>query len=441
VSPSAPHPVPTFALIGAGNRGADVYGDYLLRHPDRGRLVAAADSDPARLARVAAAHAIPPGRRFASSDALLARERLADALIVATPDTLHVESAVAGIERGYHLLLEKPMASDAAGVARIAAAARRHGPSVTVAHVLRYAPFFQALRRMLGEGRIGRLVDVQHVEHIGFWHFAHSYVRGNWRREATSSPMILAKACHDLDVLRWLVDAPCTKVASFGSLSHFTESEAPDGAGERCVSCDVEASCPYSARRIYLERFGGTDGWPISVITRDPSTEGRLEALRTGPYGRCVYRCDNDVADHQVVALSFENGVTASLSVNAFSEANTRVLTLAGTHGELRGDLALGRIEWRDFVTGRHERIDARTDGRVRPGSDDDGVDRHGGGDDGLMHDLTALLAATKAGAPAASLASSWEASLESHAMAFAAERARRHDLVVPVAGIMADLG
>ncbi|MBA2667515.1 MAG: Gfo/Idh/MocA family oxidoreductase [Trueperaceae bacterium] len=422
--------LPTFALVGAGNRGGDVYGDYLLRHPDRGRLVALAERDAGRRELVADRHALATDMRFESAEALLERPRIADVLIVATPDAHHAGAAVAGIERGYHVLLEKPMAPDAAGVTRIEAAARRHGASVSVAHVLRYTPFFRAIKRLLDAGAVGRLIDVAHVEHVGYWHFAHSYVRGNWRREDDASPMILAKACHDLDVLRWLIGAPCTKLASFGSLTHFVAAEAPEGAAARCLDCSVERSCPYSARRIYLERFASTDGWPITVLTDDPTIEGRLRALRTGPYGRCVYACDNDVADHQVVAMSFANGVSATLGVHAFSEANARSITLSGTHGELRGRLDESRIEWRDFVTGRCEIVDVLAKVTALIGADD-GVDRHEGGDDGLMRDLTDRLAITLAGGGPPTLASSWEASLESHAMAFAAERARRHDLVV----------
>jgi predicted dehydrogenase len=225
-------------------------------------------------------------------------------------------------------------------------------------------------------------------------------------------------------------------VASFGTLTHFRAAEAPEGAGTRCLDCAIEADCPYSARRIYLERFAEGDGWPISVITEDPSPAGRLQALRSGPYGRCVYGSDNDVADHQVVALSFADGVTASLSVHAFSEANTRTISLSGTRGELHGRLEEGRLELREFLTGRSETID------VRPGTAGEELElRHAGGDDGLMADLTDRLAANLAGGPPPSLATSWLASLESHAMAFAAERARRHDRVVAVPEVLAELG
>jgi predicted dehydrogenase len=415
-------PLPTFAIVGAGNRGADVYAAWLLRHPDRGRVVAAADTNPERLERFAATHALPPESRFASADALLAAGRLADALIVATPDVDHVDTATRALAQGYHLLLEKPMATDAAGIARLAAAARAAPGSVTVAHVLRYTPFFRTLRRLIEEGRVGRLVNVEHTEHIGFWHFAHSYVRGNWRREALASPMILAKACHDLDMLRWLVGAPCERLASFGELTHFRASQAPPGAGERCLDCTVEASCPYSARRIYLERFATTTLWPVSVLGPDTSLEGRERALREGPYGRCVYRCDNDVADHQVLTLAFAGGVTATLTVIAFSEANTRTITVSGTHGEISGRLDDGALTVRDFVTGRHEVVEAS------------GAGVHAGGDDGLMDELTTHLAASLADAASARTSSDWEASLESHAMAFAAERSRHDGTVVNVA-------
>jgi predicted dehydrogenase len=421
--------LPTFALVGAGNRGADVYAGYLLRHPDAGRLVAAADPHPVRLARVAAAHGLVESARFASADDLFAVGRIADVLVIATPDAAHVEIAERALALGYHLLLEKPLAPDVGGVRRIARAARTHGPSVTVAHVLRYTPFFRTIKRVLDEGALGSLMTIEHVEHIGHWHFAHSYVRGNWRNEATSSPMILAKACHDLDALRWLVGAPCRDVASFGRLGHFRPEEAPAGAGDRCVACDVEPDCPYSALRIYLGRFADTDAWPISVITPDPSPEGRLEALRTGPYGRCVYRCDNDVADHQVTALSFANGVSASLSVHAFSEANTRTVALHGSHGELEGSLDAGTLVVRDFVRGT-----------TRDLSVSHAAGRHAGGDDGLMHDLTERLARALAGSDGVTMPTSWEASLDSHAMAFAAERSRKEGRVVPLAELHDEL-
>lgn len=403
---------PTFAIVGCGHRGADVYAEWLLRHPERGRVVAVADVDAGRRGRSARAHGVPDAGAFSSGAALLAEPRLADALILATPDASHADLAVAALERGYDLLLEKPIATTPSDLERVAAVAV--GRDVTVAHVLRYAPLMRAVKRVLEEGRLGQVVHLLHEERIGAWHFAHSYVRGNWRREADASPMLLAKACHDLDLLGWWVGAPVRSVASSGRLAHFRPERAPAGATERCLDCPAAPGCPYDAAHLYLERFAGHDGWPVEVITDDPSPAGRRAALRTGPYGRCVYSGDNDVVDHQVVVLDFDGDVTATLVVNAFHPHIDRRLTLTGSHAELRGSL----------VTGELETVDHRS-GTVTPvaigGAADDG---HGGGDGELMADFTARVAARRSGLPRPS-PSGLEGALASHRLAFAAEAAR----------------
>ncbi len=412
----------TVAIIGAGNRGADVYAEALGRRPDAVRIVAVADPDPARRDRLADRHEVPESGRFDGWASLLARPALADAVVIATPDALHLGPAREALARGYHLLLEKPIAPTLDEVRALAAAAADAPGTVTVAHVLRYAPFFQALADVIRGGRIGALVGIQHTENVGHWHFAHSYVRGNWRREADAAPMILAKACHDLDLLRWWVGRPCRSVASFGDRRRFRREHEPEGATDRCTDgCAVERSCPYSALRIYQERFAGERGWPVSVVSDDPSPTGVRRALETGPYGRCVYRCDNDVADHQVAILEFEGGVTANLTVSAFTEENTRTVHLMGDRGEAIGHLGLGEIEVREFMSG--ERV------TLRVGSGEDG---HGGGDDALVDDFVARLRGERTGPAASSL----EASIESHTMAFAAERSRREGRVVSLASL-----
>jgi predicted dehydrogenase len=401
----------TVALVGAGNRGAEVYGRHLLELAPAARVVAVADPDPVRLARAADLHGVAPEMRFPGWRELLDRERLADAAVIATPDQFHVEPARAALSLGYHLLLEKPIAPTAAGVEAIAAAAAESAGSVTVAHVLRYGELFGTIKGLLEQGRIGELVSVQHTENIGYWHFAHSYVRGNWRNLAGSSPMILAKSCHDLDLLRWLVGRPCLGLASYGGLHHFRRENAPVGSTERCTGgCAVERACPYSAVRIYLERFGGAPGWPNSVLTPEPSPERVRRELETGPYGRCVYRCDNDVADHQVVAMSFDGGVSATLTVSAFTEDNTRTVHLMGTHGEIHGHMGRGEIVLNDFAAGRSERTLVRASGHG-----------HAGADAALVRDFVARLRGEATGPALTELG----ASLESHRMAFAAEESR----------------
>lgn len=419
----------TLAVIGAGNRGGEAYAGWCLKHPDRARVVAVADPRAERREAVGDRHAIPPGRRYASWEELLGQPRLADGVIIATPDRMHVEPALRAMELGYDILLEKPIAPTREELLRVARAAehllRERGGSVTVAHVLRYTPFFSTLKRLLDQGRIGRLVSVQYTENVGYWHFAHSYVRGNWRREETSSPMILAKSCHDMDMIRWLVGSPWSRIASFGSLLHFRPENAPQGAPERCTDgCPASEHCPFDAVRFYVENLAGWDGWPVSVITGDLTREGRLKALREGPYGRCVYRCDNDVVDHQVAAIEFEGGVTAAFTVSGFTEENTRTLKLMGTRGEIRGHLEKGEIEVRSFLPAGakgagHERV------QVQPGAG------HAGGDEGLMEAFVRRLAARREGRVPEEALTSLDESLESHMMAFAAEEARRGNRVV----------
>lgn len=406
----------TLAIVGAGNRGASVYGSYALRHPREARVVAVAEPDAGRRLRFAEAHGLSSRQVFEGFAALFAVPKLADAVVIATPDALHPVAVVAALASGYHVLLEKPIAPDPAGLQAVVDAARTTQGRVTVAHVLRYTAFFRTLKRLLDDGRIGQLINVQHSENIGHWHFAHSYVRGNWRKEAESSPMILAKACHDLDLIRWLVGRPCERVASYGSLSHFTPGNAPARSTERCTDgCTVERDCPYSAKRIYLERFGARPGWPNEVLTTVPDEGSVLAALANGPYGRCVYRCDNDVPDNQTVALRFAGGVSASLTVSAFTERNTRTVHVMGSHGEVFGDLERGELRVNDFTSGSSEVVS------VVAGSG------HVDGDDGLMRDFIASLR----GVAGSECSTDLDVSIESHLMAFAAEPARREGVGV----------
>jgi len=430
--PARHHDPVTIAIVGAGNRGADVYARLLTGLPEPARIVAVAEPDRGRRERLAERDGVPSDHLFSSASELFSRPRLADAVVIATPDTQHLEPARQALALGYHLLLEKPIAPTLPEVNELQAAARDAAGTVTVAHVLRYSPFFLAIERLLRDGRIGQLVTVQHTENIGYWHFAHSYVRGNWRREADASPMILAKACHDLDLLRWLVGTSCTSVASYGGRHHFRTENAPEGSTERCSGgCAVERTCPYSALRIYDERFAGASSWPLSVVAEDPAPERLRRALEEGPYGRCVYRCDNDVADHQVVALQFGDsgakndvagGVAATLTVSAFTEENTRTIHLMGTHGEIHGHLGRGEIVLNDFTTGQRLVVPVN-------GSDD----AHGGGDEGIVRDFLARLRGQRTGPAGSDLS----ASVESHLMAFAAERSRLEGRTVELASLV----
>ena len=328
----------SMAVVGAGQRGAG-YARWAGRNPDRARVVAVAEPSAPRRARLAAEHGIAAGNAVSDWKELAGRGRLADAVLICTQDRMHVEPAEAFAALGYHILLEKPMAPDEAGCRRIVAAVETAGVMLAVGHVLRYTQYTRAVKEAADSGLLGDIMSVQHLEPVGFWHHAHSYVRGNWRRADLAASMLMAKSCHDLDWLQYILGRVPLRVSSFGSLAHFTAAGRPDGAADRCAACPVEADCPYSAPRFYgdlLQR--GEHGWPLSVVIDDFTPAALDEALRDGPYGRCAYACDNDVVDHQVVALEFPGAITATFTMTAFTRAAPRSTRLFGTRAELAGD-------------------------------------------------------------------------------------------------------
>lgn len=408
-------------IIGGGSRGTG-YATYARQHPEQAVVVGVAEPRPFFRQRLIEEHAIPAEHVFTDWRQAAARAPFADAVIIATQDAMHVEPAEAFAAKGYHMLLEKPMAPNAAGCRRIHRAVVDAGIIFAVCHVMRYTAYTQKLKELLAAKAVGDLVCLQHLEPVGYWHQAHSFVRGNWRNEAESSPMLLAKSCHDIDWLRYIMGATCERVSSFGSLKHFRPEEKPAGAASRCLDCQVEADCPYSAKKIYLGRLEkGQTGWPVDVLTDDLTEAGVTAALLTGPYGRCVYECDNDVVDHQVVNMEFAGGRIASFTMTAFNEAAHRLTRIFGTRGEIRGDGSI--LEHFDFLTDRTERIDTRaTDSSILGG--------HGGGDYGLMQSFVAAVAQQDQGL----ILSGPDDTLETHLVVFAAEKARRDGLVVPVA-------
>lgn len=356
------------ALLGAGQRGHDVYGGYALRHPDRLRFVAVAEPNPVRRSRLVGEHG---AAGYEDWESLLADQPPVDAVVVATPDRLHVEPVTAALTLGYAVLVEKPVAVDAIGLHRVYEAV---GEGILhVAHVLRATPLFRAVHDIVTSGRLGTILNVSHRENVAFWHYAHSYVRGNWKREADSSPFLLAKACHDLDLIAWNL-GPISTVASFGGLTYFTPEHAPPGATPRCTDgCPAAESCPFDARRFYL---GSYTGWPVSTISDDLDPASRLEALRTGPYGRCVFSAGNDVVDHQVVAMEAATGASATLTVHGVSYEDARTFRYDGSVATLRGSFGMltGELELYDNLTGEREPVDLP----IMHGG-------HGGGDDGII--------------------------------------------------------
>lgn len=443
-------------LFGAGNRGAGAYGSYALRHPDEVRFIAVADPNPDRRKAFALAHTIPPERQFDSWQSALAAGHLADAVVNATQDEMHHDSAIAALNAGYDMLLEKPIAPTLKETLEIIQAAEENHRMLLICHVLRFTGFFQKVHDILQTGRLGQIIHIAHNENVSYFHMAHSYVRGNWRSTTVAAPMILAKCCHDLDLIYWWLGEKVKTLSSSGNLRHFRPENAPQGVPARCTDgCPVENTCPFNAPRIYLEcvpikiavseaenpilrtlgklslkspgltrtlgkvippirLISEYSGWPRNTITEHPEDDAAvLEALRAGPYGRCVYHCDNDVVDHQVVEMTFEDGVTATLTMHGHSHEEGRTLRVDGSRATLLGKFTYSQA-WLEV----HEHVSGEV-ARYRFPSEVEQTSGHGGGDDGLMRHFVQVM---RGEVPPLTSARD---SLESHLMAFAAEEAR----------------
>jgi predicted dehydrogenase len=410
-------------IVGAGGRGRG-YARFSKANPERLKIVGVAEPREFYRNEMTQKYNIPPSNVFTDWQEVADREKFADAVIIATDDSMHTGPSIAFAQKGYNILLEKPMAPTEQECRKIIEAVKANSVILGVCHVMRYTHYTCAIKKLLDSGVIGDIVSIQHLEPVGFWHQAHSFVRGNWRNEKESSPMLLAKSCHDLDWISYIMGVKCESISSFGSLKHFRKEEKPRAAGDakRCLDCPIESECPYSAVKIYIrDRLEkGCVLWPVNVLTPDTTTEGVTKALREGPYGRCVYECDNDVVDNQVVNMLFEGGRTVSFTMTAFNKSGARKTSIFGTKGELYGDGS--KIHHYDFFTDRTEVIEtAASDSSILGG--------HGGGDSGIMDSFVSAVADN---APE-KIISGPDETLASHLIVFAAEKARRNNCVVNI--------
>lgn len=449
-------------LFGAGARGADAYGPYALAHPDEIRFIAVAEPNQTRRDRFAKLHKISDEFCFESWEHALSKPKFADVVINCTQDQMHFDSGMAGLQAGYHMLLEKPICHTLENTITLVKTAENLGRLFQVCHVMRYTNFGQTLHEIVTSGRLGQPITISHRENVAAYHMAHSYVRGNWRRQEDASPMILAKCCHDLDLLYWLLAEPVTLLSSTGNLRHFRPENAPIEAPQRCTDgCPIATTCPFEAKGIYLDllpfkaalsysqnrllRIAGKlslshpeltkklgkfipklrplteyQGWPRSVITDLPESDAAvLKALQEGPYGRCVYHCDNDVVDHQVVNMVFESGANVTLTMNGHSHVEGRTIRIDGSDATLLGKQTFseGYIEIWNHLGLLVEKMRFKTEL--------EGTSGHGGGDFGLMKAFIKSLHGEQ------EALTNGRASLESHLLAFAAEKSRLNNTVI----------
>lgn len=402
-------------VLGAGNRG-NVYGNYALKYTDQLDIVGVAEPIEIRNERFAKQHAIEDQHRFVTWEHVFEQPKFADAVIITTPDDLHYGPAMAALAMGYDLLLEKPIAQSWQECKEIFELAEKEERIVAVCHVLRYSPYYQKIKAVLESGLLGELVSMQHFEPIQHVHMSHSYVRGNWRREADTNPIILAKSCHDMDIMRWWIDRPCEYVSSFGSLKWFRKENAPEGSTTRCLDgCALVDTCPYSAKRIYYDRRSYLHHFDLPA---DEPARGEAiwKNIEEGPYGRCVYHCDNDVPDHQVLSMQFADEITATFNMEAFTHYQGRRTRIMGSMGDMVGDETDLLIT--DFRTGEQEKWNVHENVTLDSG--------HGGGDWGLVRDWLEAVDQQDSGLLTSTLA----ASMESHLMGFMAEKSRHERTV-----------
>jgi predicted dehydrogenase len=418
----------TFAVIGAGNRGIEAYGRFIEEHPHLARVTAVAEPLEGRRKNAARLHDIPAGNVFKDWRQLAEKPKIADAVFITTSDSDHREPAIAFANKGYHILLEKPMAPRLKDCYEIAKAAEDNKIRLVIGHVLRYAPYYMKVKEIIEEGVLGDICSINHTEGVGWLHQAHSYVRGNWNNTEKSSFMLLAKSCHDIDLITWWLGRQCRKVSSFGSLKHFNAANKPDLAAQYCMDCPLQdEGCLYSAKKFYFGHLqNGNHDWPVSVLLDEFTPEALEEKLRTSDYGRCVYASDNDVVDHQVVAMDYDEDITVTFTMTAFAPEGRRTV-IHGTKGCLEGDGKTIRIL--DYETNSWTRIPINK-------LDDNLLEGHGGGDYGIMMSFLKSLANDD---PSEIKTGCFE-TLQSHLITFAAEQSRLEGRTIDIESFYKEL-
>jgi len=419
-------------LVGAGSRGT-IYTDIMKGLPEYFKVVAVAEPIKSRREDIQKKHSIPDDMCFVGWKEMFEKPKMADIAIVSTMDQDHFAPAAKAISMKYHLLLEKPVCPTPEDCIKLESLAKENGVEVVVCHVLRYTAIFGKLRAIIDSGEIGDIVSINHEECVGNVHQSHSFVRGNWGNEERSSCMLLQKSCHDMDILQWLIQKKCTRVSSFGGIYYFNEAHAPEGAPERCIDgCPVGETCPYNAVKLYLDdKDSDRSEWFRTTCAREanPTDEMVEKALRTTQYGKCVFKCDNTVVDHQTVNLEFEGGVTATFTMNAFNKGG-RFLHVMGTKGEIRVELTGENkpIRVYQFETGETKEYSATGKDGITGG--------HAGGDAGILNALYHSVCGDYAGNALSDISTS----VASHMIVFAAEKARKEGVVVNFDQYIADM-
>ncbi|MCQ2484500.1 MAG: Gfo/Idh/MocA family oxidoreductase [Clostridia bacterium] len=373
-------------IIGGGHRSL-IYAELAKLKPDEMEIVGVADPNEFRRNQIAEYFSIPAEHVFTSAEELAAVPKFADAAINGTMDHIHVETSIPLLKAGYDILLEKPFAVNEEEMRKLVECAEENGRKIMVCFVLRYAPFYQMIKETIVLGEIGEIINIQTVEHVSYHHMSTSHIRGKWRNEEEChASMLLAKCCHDIDIMMWLMgsDDP-VRVSSFGSLMQFRPENAPENSGTRClVDCPLADTCLYSAKRLYIDH---PDRWEFYVWDKledkeNATIEDKINLLKTSPYGICAYKSDNNVVDHQSIAVQFRSGATGTHNMIGGAAVPQRKIHIIGTKGEISGTLESGKFTV-SLIDPRPncEHLDREVDTQI---SDD----THGGGDIKLVEDF-----------------------------------------------------
>jgi predicted dehydrogenase len=396
----------TFAILGLGNRGEAYLNALEKNFRDKYKIVAICDVDKEKLANYKVKYNLSDSQIYCGYVEFMKAPKLADVIIITTLDAMHYLPAIDAIKKDYHLILEKPIAMTLDEVLTIGKEAKNHpNKLIAVCHVLRHTSFFKTIKQIIDSKELGEVVNIQHNENVGYYHFAHSYVRGNWRNDSIAAPFIVAKSCHDMDIMLYLLgDKHCKKLSSFGSLSYFTHQHYDETKmASRCVDCSINKTCPYSALSIYKD-----------ILNNMPNNEMANYMLHNSPYGRCVYDCDNNVPDHQVSILEFDNGITATFNLSAFTNYINRSLKIMCELGEIRATETTREIEVHHFGSSAKKVIVPYENALFSIKNSG-----HGGGDDNfIINFMNSILYHQP-------FDSTLDMSIESHVMAFKAEESR----------------
>lgn len=409
------------AILGLGDRGMN-YGNLTTIGTDA-QIVAVCDKDPQRVALAKERFHLTDEQTYLGSEAFFAAGKLADAVFICSQDRDHYGHTMEALNLGYNVMVEKPVSPNPQDLYDIQALAKKMDRKVVVCHVLRYSLFYQKIKELLDSGSIGKTVMIRHSENVGYWHYCHSYVRGHWHREEETSPLLMAKCCHDMDLLYWWTGSPYASIYSQGGLDFYTPENAPENAASQCVNCPHKDTCIYDARLQYLGREDHPEPkfpWGTYAVSNDPSREAIAKALETNQYGRCVFAGDNNVDDHQTVHITFENGVLAQFSVNGFSNENYRKTHIFGTAGEIYCDDLSETITLHPFGRGK-QTFDMSLNNDSYGGG-------HVGGDIGLVKDVVALFEGKETVQKNLTLI---DETLESHLMVAACEQSKKENKVI----------